>query len=618
MTNSKSKGRKPYFPKGNNKPNPKGKGKQKSVKEEIEDNFNNNGTGTKLDKKSLEKASNNPKLYQRFPELLRWASNIPINVISNLPAPLGDNSLTLPNIVIFGISLISPCTANSSDERNTNMIQLSNDLYARIRQDNAGAKNYDPPALTRLIFAMAGVFQRINFLQRIYGLINHTSVYNRAFPQMLFRAMHLDYESFRDDQVNFAGRLDTIIVRAKDIRLVADVPILERIGMMYANYYIDTSDLRDTLYIPCPGKNGFLDMDATENLIFSDGPQNLSVGVNQAYTDADDKLVTADDLLKDTEQYLNKVLTSQDFGIMQGDIVHAFPGASLTTLNALPDKLDLPPIDDKAMLLQYHNADVGGTYWKTNNNFFLNFDNKGLPIGNYELPNSTLNPHHMFVDYPTTKPTGSIPAVISNNRFYKDYSFMCLDSDTTDPDWYVEVTRMKAEAGVDIISNVIVLKAIDTKVMSDIMGTFTYSPTNDDVTFTYGAFPYNKYVLDYKAQRSCRLIPIADVTNQSLFKSYGLNNTFKFDYRSVQTAADAINQETQVWDRLRAICRYLPYGITNFRYYKDSSSASTPITVTDHGTYEPNTFCPIVQPVPESTMRMLSFICWKSLLSFPR
>lgn len=608
------------------------------IKGDIEDNFNNKDSKPKgnrrnrrgkpkqvssnakpnsnYDRKSLENASNNPQLYKRFPELLRWASQIPINVISNLPAPLSDNSLTLPNIVIYTLDLISPCTPNSSDERNTNMVQLSNDMYAKIREYNSGAKNYDPPALTRLIFAMAGVFQRINFLQRIYGLINHTSAYNRAFPQMLFRAMHLDYESFRDDQTNFAGRLDTIIVRAKDIKLISDIPILERIGMMYANYYIDTDDARDTLYIPMPGKRGFLDLDATENLVFSDGGFTRRIG--QTFVDSDTDLIDADTLLKDTEQYLNKVLTSQDFGIMQGDIVHAFPNASLTTLNALPESLDLGPINDKAMLLQYHNADIingDNSYWKTNNNFFLTFDTKGLPVGNYELAANTLNPYNGYAYTVGLSVTGTIPSSVTNNQYFKDYSFMCLDSDTVSEDWFLEATRMKVGAGVDVIESATVYLAFDSKVMNDIVSEYTYTPTSQDINKVYGEFPYTKHLINYNGtfQKSVRLVKIADVTTQATWNTNGCKDTTHFWFETSGTNNAAMILAA---NEVRAVCRYLPYSVTLIKPFKDAASGN--ITIKDHGHYHVNTFCPIVQPVPKSTMDMLSFICWKSLLSFPR
>lgn len=570
------------------------------------------------DKKSLDEASNNPQLYKRFPELLRWASQIPINVISNLPAPLGSNSLSLPNVVVYTLNLISPCTPNSSDERNTNMVQLSNDLYAKIREYNSGAKNYDPPALVRLIFAMAGVYQRINFLQRIYGLINHVSAYNRAFPQMLFRMLHLDYESFRDDQTNFAARLDTIIVRAKDIKLISDIPILERIGMMYANYYIDTDDARDTLYFPMPGKKGFLDLDENENLIFSDG--GFTHGIDETVVDTDSDLVTADDLLKNTEQYLTKVLTSQDFGIMQGDIVHAFPNAALTTLNPLPDSLDLGPINDKAMLLQYHNADVANgisSYWKIGDNNFLSFDSKGLPIGNYQMDNNTLNPYNGYVYTNGGTVTGSIPTSVTNNQYFKDFAFMCLDSDTVGEDWFVEVTRMKIGAGVDIIEGVSVYLAFDTNIMRDIIAAQTYHPTDAEIHSVYGDFPYTKHLYGYNGtfQKGVRLLKINDVTTQNDWKNLGCNRTTQYWFgRYAATSAASL---VYAANEIRSVCRYLPYGVTLLIPFKDAASGQS-ITLTAHGSYHVDTFCPIVQPVPRATMDMLAFICWKSLLSFPR
>lgn len=601
-----------------NKPESKPRSNRRGRRSKPKDSQGNNYKRG-FDKHSLEEASNNPQLYKRFPELIRWATQIPINVISNLPAPLGTNSLTLPNIVVYTLNLISPCTPNSTDQRNTNMIQLSNDLYAKIREYNSGAKNYDPPALVRLIFAMAGVFQRINFLQRIYGLINHVSAYNRAFPQMLFRAMHLDYESFRDDQTNFAARLDTIIVRAKDIKLISDIPILERIGMMYANYYIDTDDARDTLYIPMPGVKGFLDLDATENLIFSDGGFGQH-GAHWGNTDSDTELVTADALLSNTEQYLNKVLTSQDFGIMQGDIVHAFPNASLTTLNPLPDSLDLGPLNDKAMLMQYHNADIANgasTYWKIGDNNFLSFDANGLPIGNYVLASNTENPYNGKA-YTTgvQSLTGTIPTNITNNKFFEDFAFMCLDSDTVSEDWFLEVTRMKAGAGVDVIEGITVYLAFDTDIMADIISGYSYTPTQAEILAQYGEFPYTKHLMDYtgKEQKSVRLVKIHDVTTQQIWSTNGCNQTTEYYFKTANTSA-AMTIESA--NNLRSICRYLPYSVTLIKPFKDATSG-TNITVKEHGNYHVNTFCPIVQPVPRATMDMLSFICWKSLLSFPR
>jgi hypothetical protein len=563
----------------------------------------------KLDKQSAEelsKAANEPEFYFRYPELMKHVTNIPFNVIANLPAPLSnEGTFNYPNVVILEIQPLSPCAPTASAQRNTNMNQFMQDFYAAVRRENSGARNYDPADLTRFIFAMAEVFKRINFLQRFYYMMNYYSPINRAFPIMLFDMMNIDYKSFRDNQAEFAARLDTLITRAATMFVPSDVMYLKRMAMIYSKYYIDTEDQRDTIYVPMPAyEKSFLTLDATENLIWDNG------GMQNPATRA----TTMDDLMTSAEQFVDKVLSSQDFGIMQGDILHAFPNANYTKLQALDPKVSMPPVYDKAMLMQFHNADI--LYWSNYNQAgkpWLGFDTNGLPIGSYQFNPATAYATRACYEERAASEVGVHPSSGADRK----EAFLCLDSETTSPEWIVECTRMKAECGIDCIASLRVYMALDSDVVDEIASKWGTTVSDADRDARKGSFPYIPVCANGNYEQHNTAYSWIDSINSTWSTtSVPLNKTDPFFGQFSARFERGRWEISNTW--LMPICRYLPYRALAFRWYYNaaSSTAVMPVINTAHTPWTVITSMPIIQPIDIPNLRRLDNVCWRSLLSW--
>lgn len=556
------------------------------------------------------KNTNDPNWYNRIPGLTNFVASIPFNVISNLPARVDSAnskaSFVNPNICVTYHSLTSPLSATGTTNRDVTVNSITQRLYTLVRRANSGAKNYEPADLFRMIIAMAGVYARINFLMRTYGMANYYAASNRAFPNLLFKAMGIDYDSVKNNMPIMCSRINLLINRASVMKIPSGFPFVFRLATLYQNYFIDSGDLRDTIYIPMPGADGLFDINDAEELVYYVNSQHTGQPVRFPSKVA----VTADQLLLDTENYVDRVLSSQDFGIMQGDLEKAFGDTNTIGLVSMPYDFTLPPIYDRTRLTQLRNADITAglivdVERPLSDAKYIGFDSKtGKAVGSYVEHERKYTYRH---DPNTTN--GKWPGNNGGSSTYTvDTRYLALDSDQLTPEWVLEATRLKSRYGVDSITGFRVFQVMPDEYLDALVDTAGQTETRDQLVQAFGTqimTTWSTSGLEQYVEYCVDVYP-----NKSTYgNSAGVIN----DINLIPGRASNCNA---VWDYslLARVFRYLPMQVVRMAYYTRKTDANA--LREKKGSHD-LVLCdaPIIQPITTLQLEQMSIAVWASLFS---
>lgn len=589
-----------------------------------------------------------PAWYTRIPGLAEFIGRIPMNMISNLPLRLSDsthvatsysltdqnspagNTALQPNIVTYYKDLVTPLSYTGTDARSLAMYQFTQEFFTKMRRENVSNMPYDPEAVTLMILNMALGFNYVNLAQRTYGILNYYNSLNRAFPIYLAKAMNLNYEDFRDNMPQFQVRLNMLIHRFDAMRLPRGIDLIEKIATQYSNYYIDTVDTRDTIYIPLPGSHGmvennelgmltyFIWNNATLNPKYIDWrPKGFSTADGSTATDS---RITVDKLMTFIETFVNNLLRSQDFGRIQGDLERAFGSNGYYTLEPMPADYSLAPVYDEMALMQLHNADLISHQVFANtdgNQYYAINPSTGKACGSWcydqydWMTSVNRTAAKNFVEISVVNSSDTSHGTWPTNR--KDYGindrYICLNPEQISADNVIEFTRNKGPWGVDTVSDLILWVPMSDSLKS-LLSSLGKTPTGYDVIMyqmgsSVSASAHNAQHVGYNI--SLGATTLSEVVNGSgVFKCTSLDY---IDYIQNNGRPNIY----MVPDSVRAIVRYLPYQI--IRGYYSPTAESTATREIQSTSEFVSTFAPIIQPVTASYLDMLGLNCWMSLLT---
>lgn len=278
------------------------------------------------------------------------------------------NYLEVPGLVSLEISLVPGFSVDYTSAVNL----ASRNIYSVVRRQQSGAKNYDAPDLMMYLLTMDNIFSYYTWIQRLYGLANRYNVMNRYLPDALITANHVDPDNLRKHISELYGYIQLFASRAKAFPVPTQMKYFIRHAEMFANVYTDGDNDKAQMYIFVP--YAFWAFNETFSSAARGSLDMQPVGYNQGVSSPSFKLMTVDDIIALGEKLLMGVISSQDAGVIGGDILKAYGGETVT-IGSTPIDYTVQPVYNEEILMQIHNARSVGSF-SSNSSITQNDENQ--------------------------------------------------------------------------------------------------------------------------------------------------------------------------------------------------------------------------------------------------
>nr|UDL14456.1 MAG: putative capsid protein [Picobirnavirus sp.] len=280
---------------------------------------------------------------------MHWVHNISQNAYSITQN--GEYADTVP-----GIMKIQYVNYPGSSTDNNSAINIAADnIYSYVRHANSGHANYDSPDLMMYIMAIDSAYSFLAYGRRAYGTARLFNQKNYYYQRALIEAQGFDYEDLIANLSNFRLYLNTFAAKASAFAVPSAMPILQRHFFMCSNIYKDRDTEKSQLYIFVPAGFHYYG-------VFSDLPEpykdagalRFQLLPGQGHTGQQGKL-TFSQFMAYGNELLDRLMNSEDIGIISGDILKAYQG-KLWTLPVTPEEFVLMPVYNKEILSQIENS----------------------------------------------------------------------------------------------------------------------------------------------------------------------------------------------------------------------------------------------------------------------
>lgn len=294
--------------------------------------------------------ANDSMWYAQNPSLLRDAASFPYGW------PVG-NRLTLDGGAILNQGSIPGVLAFYTNpgfgyavDQNSPLNMAARNVYAYVRHANSGHSNYDAPDLMLYLLAMDSVYSYHAFLKRIYGLAQAYTPTNRYFPKAIISSMGVDYDDVMTHLAQLRYWINVYQAKFESMRVPSTMSYTARHMWMYSGIYQDGETDKCQIYLYTP--HSFYQFGYDE-----DGAGMLT---NVPFmTGQLSNLKTVEQLIQYGNDLINPILSSEDMGIMSGDILKAF-GDKVVSLTPVSTDYGVLPVYDKEVLSQMENASMIG------------------------------------------------------------------------------------------------------------------------------------------------------------------------------------------------------------------------------------------------------------------
>lgn len=329
--------------------------------------------------------------YKRTPQLLQDAANLSFNsqvgmkIDLHFPTTISNVAGNSPTFNIVGQELSIPGVMGifylphfGVAEDHTDALNLAAaNVYSYVRHANSGATNYDRTDLMLMLICVDSIFQISTWMQRLYGIINTYSGFNRYMPKALCYALGVDYEDMLNHINDLRAFVNVYNTRAKSLWVPKELPVFIRHSWLTSNVYKDADDDQAQLYITVPiGFYKYIEQDGSGYAEFKQfGISQDTMGSNgQPYESITGFLKFAD-ITSYANELMNAVLDSEDIGIMCGDILKAYGESNLFTLSTIDESYRIDPTFNPEFMTQIENGFcVQHSYTGASNQFNITQD----------------------------------------------------------------------------------------------------------------------------------------------------------------------------------------------------------------------------------------------------
>lgn len=255
---------------------------------------------------------NDASTYFSNPELLSQVTNISFNEYLGVPVDI-DQSFPdvvmeekVSNVTTFFMNPSVQPTGYADTARYSSINVVGFKNYLLLSANNAKTTSYAPQDVTCLILAIGQVLAMYSFLRRPFGCIYLINQRNRSYPELLFKAMGINYADFRANVADYRIKFNELIAMFDRIPFFSEIPYFDKCKNMYDFIYVDEDSPLAQTYLFVPQTTWTID---------------------EAYSDQGTGLVTTEVVSKSSVRTFDEYL-----GIFS-DMIQAL--ATSTTFNAV-------------------------------------------------------------------------------------------------------------------------------------------------------------------------------------------------------------------------------------------------------------------------------------------
>ncbi len=221
----------------------------------------------------------------------------------------------------------------------TNPVQTAAQvLYSWVRHANSGSANYEPVDLIMYLLAMDSAYTLYAFGRMIYRMCLSFSTWDIGYPEAWFKATEVDRTSFSTNLADFRYYLETVAAQLNALYVPSEFPYFNRHIWMVSNLFKDVDSDKTVYYYYRLAKYGVYN-DAEGKIDFVQMPVELTLNSFKAAMNS----------------VLNAIFTSEDIGIIGGDIRKAF-GDALFRIESTPSDDVATPFYSEEVLNQINNT----------------------------------------------------------------------------------------------------------------------------------------------------------------------------------------------------------------------------------------------------------------------
>nr|UUA79504.1 putative capsid protein [Picobirnavirus sp.] len=251
------------------------------------------------------------------------------------------NYPSVPGIMAFKTTIIPGCSEDNQSPINI----CAKNVYAYVRYVNSGHANYDPADLMMYILALDSAYTMVAWMRRIYGQLMLASQYNRYMLRCMIQSEGMDYDDLSQHIVDLRYFINQFQLKLGSFVIPKDFTFFTRHMWMFSNVYLDEPNQKAQMYKFVP--DGFW------RYVEDEGPGKLVF-------DSLTGVSTFADLVSYANTILNALASSEDCGIISGDILKAFGDDRIFKMDALLPEYLVLPVPNEEVLDQIQNLTITG------------------------------------------------------------------------------------------------------------------------------------------------------------------------------------------------------------------------------------------------------------------
>lgn len=318
-------------------------------------------------------ASNHPNditWYARNPELLKASASYPFGAV------LGQLLWSRGPQYVQGIMKIAftPCYGDMLSARARNGIpvgeekfypeainQAGKSNYSFLVHANSRNYNYEYQDLSIVEMAGANVFMAIAHCERAFGYAKTYSEKSIYKPEAYLTAMGFDPDDFRNKLGQIWFDINNLIAQTTQIWIPANKPVLKRWFWLCQNIFADANSNLSQSYIFVPQLfHQYNEVSSSTGGCLE--PATYPVG-DGTYKTLETNVPHEWEDWRDTIQHMiDRLVNSEDRGIMFGDILNAYGAQNIFAMPSIPADLQFEFTFNPEVLSQIENLTVTSSY----------------------------------------------------------------------------------------------------------------------------------------------------------------------------------------------------------------------------------------------------------------
>lgn len=318
------------------------------------------------DAKETRVAGNDPSWYSHYPQLLKDAGShsfaVPVgNKVSLLRGNYTSTSAKTKALEAIMNNQAAPgiCTLNFaptigySNNFDSAVNIMARNIYSYVRHVNSGHANYEPADLGMYLLALDSAYMFYSWMVRLYGSMQLFTPVNKYYPEQIVKAMGCN---FADLQTNLAGLryyINMFAAKMGSMVLPSLCDMSVRHQWMCSNIYVDSVSEKAQSYIFNP--KFFYQWEEMQN------DEGVYTGTSLVPTQLPPDAKYSD-IVARGNALIRAITSSEDAGIISGDLLKTFGTNGIFKVAELPDTYMVQPIYNEEVLLEIQNGTLCSQY----------------------------------------------------------------------------------------------------------------------------------------------------------------------------------------------------------------------------------------------------------------